>query len=565
MNIDSTGPTLVVTATAPPNNTYGTNGSDFLPNDPDGTRWRLDESVAVRVTSSSLDVNEASVQLTARQAVGAGAPVTVGGGQACDAGAGQFCRDYQANLGSVPFPAFSGSVQFSATGEDAFGNTATSNAGSVAVTRWQWARRVDSTQFIRSAPLVGMGGRVFVATAGTTTGTLRAFNPDGTPVGGFASVTDGPIVGPMALGRAGSSTFVYYQPADNLGTLKAVSAADGMALGLTCPGGGGTPATNAGGVALFGTADAGAVSVGLQRGPSPSRGMALSSEAAACYPSASGGLSAIAAPANIVTTDSTVPAGAYFIGNDGALRRLDYTAASLSISSVSTVISGAGNFNGLALVSGTRLVGGGGGGPGVGRLFAFSLAPAGGGVTNAWPSGTNFDSPVTVPVASASQVFAIVRSSDAGVSNAAVASRLNIVDGIETARTAVLSAAGVTSSFSGNSVASPLLGQGGKLYVADEAGNLFVLPQTFASQSNAEWGAQLHPTVAGLVSASPTLDCNRRRPSSGKGVFYLATESGWLVSYLVDSATLDSSAPWPKYAGDLHNSGASNSAASVCP
>ena len=38
-------------------------------------------------------------------------------------------------------------------------------------------------------------------------------------------------------------------------------------------------------------------------------------------------------------------------------------------------------------------------------------------------------------------------------------------------------------------------------------------------------------------------------------MLYVATESGWVVSYLVDARGLDPSAPWPKFARDERNTG----------
>src|SRR5690606_19025488 len=106
------------------------------------------------------------------------------------------------------------------------------------------------------------------------------------------------------------------------------------------------------------------------------------------------------------------------------------------------------------------------------------------------------------------------------------------------------------SSFTGNSIPTPTLGEDNWLYAVDEAGTLFVLRQSFTNNSNATWGVTLPSEIDPVVTASPTLDCNRLKPASQTGVIYIATDSGWLVSYLVDSKGLDTSAPWPKYARD---------------
>ena len=42
------------------------------------------------------------------------------------------------------------------------------------------------------------------------------------------------------------------------------------------------------------------------------------------------------------------------------------------------------------------------------------------------------------------------------------------------------------------------------------------------------------------------------------GIFYFANGTGWLMAYIVDSAGLDTSAPWPKYQHDARNTGNTN-------
>jgi hypothetical protein len=43
------------------------------------------------------------------------------------------------------------------------------------------------------------------------------------------------------------------------------------------------------------------------------------------------------------------------------------------------------------------------------------------------------------------------------------------------------------------------------------------------------------------------------------GSLYIATESGYLLSLIVDSPGLDDTAPWPKYQRDAFNSGRAGS------
>jgi hypothetical protein len=93
-----------------------------------------------------------------------------------------------------------------------------------------------------------------------------------------------------------------------------------------------------------------------------------------------------------------------------------------------------------------------------------------------------------------------------------------------------------------------------------------VLPQSFPDgQATWTWGAPLPPSLATTVSASPTLTCNTRKPGTKTGVLSIATESGWLVTYLVDSRGLDPTAPWPKYGHDVRNTNNAATPIETCP
>ncbi len=203
------------------------------------------------------------------------------------------------------------------------------------------------------------------------------------------------------------------------------------------------------------------------------------------------------------------------------------------------------------MLNGTRVAGGG---PGIGRLFAFDI----GGTTSsdAWPMATMLSTPTSGPVVSSAGVYALIRSANDNVNLI----RVGVANGVELARTSEL----LGSSFTGTGAPSPVLGTNGKTYVVDPTGSTFVVPTDFGPDAGSEWSAPQATAVAGAVNASPTLDCNRWRPASATGVLYLATESGWLVSYLVDSPRgLDTTAPWPKYARDSRNTGSFGAAPST--
>jgi hypothetical protein len=109
-------------------------------------------------------------------------------------------------------------------------------------------------------------------------------------------------------------------------------------------------------------------------------------------------------------------------------------------------------------------------------------------------------------------------------------------------------------------------GGDGQLYVLDDSGSLSVLPQAFADGvTSALWQHSLPPAIQGTTSSSPTIACNKRSPTSKTGVLYMATETGWLVSYLVDAKGLDTTAPWPKYGHDVRNTNNAGVTIEACP
>jgi hypothetical protein len=139
--------------------------------------------------------------------------------------------------------------------------------------------------------------------------------------------------------------------------------------------------------------------------------------------------------------------------------------------------------------------------------------------------------------------------------------RVGSSDGVKLAWTGEIAG----SSFSSNQVPTPVAGEGSLLYVFDAVGQLSVFPQSFVDATVPTWGVGLPSALNSPTSASPTIGCNKRMPLTHTGILYLTTENGWVVSYIVDSKGLDSSAPWPKYGHDVRNT--NNAAVSIeaCP
>ncbi|MBK7862499.1 MAG: hypothetical protein IPJ65_28610 [Archangiaceae bacterium] len=541
--VDLTGPALTV-AVASPTPDYGTNVTDFVPSDDGG--FRKDETIQVRVTSPDLDLS--AVQLSARY--GSATALALSTSTNCGDG-GVACREFSVDLSKVEMPAFRGDVVLSASGMDDLGNAQRASTSATArVTRWQWARRVGVAA-IKATPAIGNGGRLFVGLSSMTDSGVIAVNPDGGVA--WPGVADEPVVGVIAVGRGASGEYVFYQSATatSKGTMKTLLASSGADGPLLCPGGGaGTTNGNEGGVALFAENTAAVASIAIQADTTDSRARVLVAEPQNCAPTTT--LQSILAPGNVVASGST----AALIGSDGNLRVLDFNGTSVALRAINQSVGGVGLGTGLAMLSSTRVVGGG---PGNGRIFALDIS----GTTmapDAWDAGVTLSTPTSSPVVGQSDVFSLIRSSSGKVRLIRLAS----ANGAELARTSELAA----STFPSTSAPSPVLGSNSKLYAVDPAGSLFVVPTAFAPDAGADWSAPLPTAVAGTVTASPTLDCNRRRPSSQTAVLYLATESGWLVSYLVDATpgqALDPSAPWPKYARDSRNTGNFNGPAIGCP
>jgi hypothetical protein len=327
---------------------------------------------------------------------------------------------------------------------------------------------------------------------------------------------------------------VFFQQKDTSETLLAASAATGAVLSgcsanLTVLAGS-TPVSAA--LMQDGTDDVGIV--GTQPRTTGFRIAGYRPFAGSCYSAIA---SAGAFPANIVTDGVT----AYYPDESGRLTGADISAPS-SIGTVAQFPAsplGAGTVNGLALfANGNRLAGGGGGGAGVGALLQF-IVPSGA------DAGVVAGTPVTAPVVTGSGDLI------AGFRNNSQLELRKYSSGAVQIGTAVPTSASYSTGTP--SIPSPVLGAGDAVYFVATGGYLVA-----ANQSNLAVryeGPMSSMLALGAVSGAPTLDCNREQPASQSGVLYFATEGGYLVSVIVDSKGLDTSAAWPKYQRDAQNSG----------
>ncbi len=540
--VDHEGPVLKVRAVNLPN--YGNNNTDFKA--PLVNEVRKDETVSIRVSSEAMDLEASKVTLSAGLATNPLIPQATR--QNCpDAGS---CVEFLVDVSQLPLEAFEGPLKVEAAGADVYGNEAKTVGALEAelkVTRLNWARKVlTGVQAIKATPAIGKDGVIYLGlnSVGATQSGLASVLPSGALNGLFATqgyTNDGPVVGSPVIARLGASVgegeVVMYQLNSKNGELHAVKGSNGMNAG-SCPG-----ATNAApsqaGLVLVEDKTASPRAVGIWDDSGNTRLVAFTAKLSGtpCSPGPATDYLGVSDPGNFISNGANI----YWAQSNGRLRgaKVDLT------NFISTPPSiGSGIINGLAVTkSGMELVGGGG--PGVGKVFNFK---ADGSVGWTWP--LNVSAPVSGPIVTEGDNVIAVRTSEAGT--------LLELTRVDSAGGGKTKSVGFGAPSSNQGASTPVAGEGGKLYSVDSKGSLFIFPQAFVEGAMPAWSQTLPTGIAGPVSASPTLACNKTRPNSNTGVLYFATESGWLVSYLVDSKGLDSTAPWPKYARDARNTGNSS-------
>jgi hypothetical protein len=453
-------------------------------------------------------------------------------------GAANFCREYAVTLGPTNFSGFRGLVTMTAKADDMTLNSSTvASSPPLGVTRWKWARLVSNgggTSELKSSPAVDDGGMLY----------LGIDRPAG--FGGLAAVTDqgaiqqvstvGPVIASPAVGFDGTRNWVFFESTNGgIQTIENNTCGTGEGANQ-----GGLAITHDGLVSM--RALGLAPSVGLRQVLADRGGSGCGGE----FSAELGSVASMTFPGNLVTDDVSI----FYPSTAGVLKRFSF-GVPITTSPDTTV--GAGAISGIALFTsdGGLKVAGGGGGVGIGRVF---VASADGGVTGVNPmmtvSGVAVGSDTGVPA-----LFAVLQ------------------DGSELASLAKFDATGMTSLASvplnlsfpiatTPGATTPVLGQGGFVYVVSSNGTVVIARQ---SNLGLRWQQSLPVGITGSVLASPTLDCNRARPGTNTGILYFATGSGWLVSYIVDSPGLDTTAPWPKYQHDARNTGNSTVPITACP
>ncbi len=517
---------------------YGSDGG-FLGMDPaeTGTVVKKDETVTLRVTSTSTDVRATSFALTVSVPVDAGVEVW-DAGVAANCGAAAFCREFTLALGPQPLRDFAAGVNVVANAEDNAGNLGSAmRTGLFRVTRWKWARMVtNAPQSLKGAPAIDGMGDVYLPSAANPVGIFRV-----TPMGSVSQESNaGPVEGGIAIGSDGTTQRVFYLTTN--GGLRVLSG------GENC---GAASATNVSSLAILDDGQTGMHGVGVV-GDATTRQLIGVRPGTNCAPLIISAVVPQAAsavfPGNVVVDGQSL----WYPATGGVVKR--FTRMGTVFGGPTDITGlGSGTVFGLSLFSGGTKLAGGRGTAGGGRLFVRNSD--GSGSTTGYEMMGDVGG---VAVGSGSSLFAITEDGAGSETGT-----LRKFDATGTSVASVTLPASVTFPFPEGTVpgaTTPVLGSGGLIYATANNGNLIA-----ADQQNlaVKWFKALPTAVTGAVVASPTLDCNRTG-SASTGIYYFATTTGWLVAYIVDSPGLDATATWPKYQHDARNTG-NTGVAFTCP
>jgi hypothetical protein len=522
LTVDATPP--VFTVTVPPATVQPAQGQTTYA-DPDAAftqAWKRDQVVPVRVTSTAADVDATTVTVKVRFGTAAELSVPVTTSNAAECGGAAWCGLAEVELWKPEMNAFRGDLTVRASGKDVVGNLSAESTGVVKVTRWKWVHEVPAAPQLRAAPAVADNGRVIFGTVpGGTTGSVVALDPDGMlawskPLG---AVESSPSIGAVINGK--QRVYVAAN-AVTTGRLYAINIADDSEVD-DCP-----PASNS-----ASTAGVGLMQTLLQGDPaSAETGVAVfggTPSLVALRPDAA----VKCAPVGFATETANYPAAvsakgpdAFFGDSNGSVRA--FTIGTAGWSSKWTV--NASLFTNALAIVGAEVVGGGGG-PGTGGVFTIPIA--GNPTVPSWSVTTS--SPAWNPVVGTGDLAWV------GLNN----KDLFRVPLGGMATTPVPALLGVQKG-------APLLGEGGRIYLATMDGTVSARSQ--ASPATSTW------SVSGLgqVEASPNIDCARDSAGAkkpGPGTLYVASNSGKLYAFHVDSRGLDTTAPWPKWQRDPRNTG----------
>ncbi len=553
VQVDKVAPTFTIKFPTPMRTPVGTGQADPRDSDPlYADAHRRDESVVVTVSANEAVSNVTLMVRGIASGGGAGAAlpaVAVQPGGTCNGGP-PFCGTATVDLSVPEMNAFRGTMEFQVTGADAAGNSGTATEG-LRVTRWKWA--YDAGGPISGSPAVGTRGFVYVGTNVTTqAGKMLAVGPDGarkweTPVG---DVSGTPAVGELISNIENVYVAARSATGPALYALRGGDAGDGSEK-LKCPYSNATevPGTLAVGMTsvTVGTAETGTA---IYSG-SPVRIVGIRPDAPLptdrCFEISGTGMTAI--PASL--------AGSSLVMQD---QNIFYGTASTRVTSYD-----------LATGSNSPRTGW----PQTTSSFARGLALGGGAL---YAATANSDDPsqgslLTFSTSGGSGSFVYPQANASRVFNLAIGSGNTAYFGAETSTSAeLLSLALGTAGASPTRAAdvgtlrgAPAVGRNGRLYTINTAGQIAAWTASSLAQI---WSVDLLLDLS-MRDTSPTLDCRRDdagNPVAGSslGALYFVAGSK-LYSFIVDSAGLDPSAPWPKAQHDARNTGNPATPVTSCP
>jgi hypothetical protein len=523
VTVDKTPPTFVASVLASPYT-----GSQADPQAPGA--WRRDDVVVISISSTDLYVNPSSVRAQLLGTDGdAGPSVPVDAGASCGSA---YCGTALLDLAAPTMNAFRTSLPIVVTGADQAGNAgATTQSGDsgVSVTRWRWEFDTG-TGLPATSPAIGAAGTVYFGTSPGTSSLFYAANPNG----GIKWMFDGgAVVGSPSIGvwDGGNEAVYVATNASSSATVWALSGTDGAAT-ASCAVTGGTVE----GSLSVGTTDSLETAFAVFNGAGVLVGFRPDAGASFCVQRFSMG--DLLFPGAVATTGSSI----YYGDSSGALQGLMLQSGNWAVLGGSWPVSGR-PVHALAMnLNGTNIIGGNALTPGPGGLFGF-LSTNG---TQTWTYQPDGGSAPAWNPSIASNQDVLFGADDKSLT------RIPFLGSVPTAQH--LSQSPV--------IGAPVLGQDGFVYSADKSSLL----TAFDSSLSPLWSLGIPGTQSSL-----TLDCARdtsgAKRSNRPGTLYMTTSDGKLDAFIVDSRSIDATAPWPKYQHDPRNTGNSSTSLTefVCP
>lgn len=535
----STTSTFKVTATPPTLTLVSETAPVRPPNqtDSDGIRrWKKSEVATVRLVSNR-DLLAAPLPVDFNNPAAVSGPATCA--EACDA---PRCYCFAVNLAQLPLAQSDSGALYGAAPvslsrplTDVLGNSGTADAGLVPVTRLKWTREVSSGgASVPTAIALSPEGVILVGVSTALEpplgpSVLTAISSDGGQnwqISSDDAITAGPIV---------ATKGVYYATRNSGASTSAVRLNPFIGLPSSCASLGTNP-TYIGDMALAAPGANESPLVVADDGTLTSRCNASGSSALA------GGLGSSKTPTVVVEGDAAYVAAKPARSTIWKFDGLDGFPAAQGTKTVGSLLSTTNLF-----LASPDSVGGGGF---TGGVFVFSDSGGSldaGATTNDAPGSFTGGAAVVGPGTSASE--AVVFYGDSG----------------GYVRSVVVSTAGPSFGARGTpvyqsgsvdfSVAAPVVGQGGHLYVVGGDSSVRVLT---SSPLTEEW----RWIAPGPIRAQLNLDKNRDAASpcgAGQpGVLYAlvsADSKTSVYAILVDSQGVDAAAPWPRYQHNPANTG----------